>query len=296
MKNYSLAIPTYKRYDELQRLLATIPLDVSVHISDNGATLPANFQQEHSNATVCKISPPIFMFKNWNFAIKMSTEKWVAIPSDDDIYFKDSFEIIEKYLEKYAEADVIIFGHNNVDENYKKIGEWQPLLLEEFSAPDGFERFKYGVSARMPSIFFKHSLLIKLGYFDTHFQLTAADSDLVQRALMVGNSVFVPEIVSGYRVWQSGATHNTISTLAWMREIDYWGSKIEKLLMDIPKYKNEASSIRAELYASNLLAGVVQTRRSGGYRSAWNHILHCKYPLRAKMKTQLRLLFWLMRP
>lgn len=297
MKNLGIAIPTYNRQDQLDTLLNAIPKEHSIYVSDNGAHLSTEFMAKFSTVHFKSVAgEAVRMFANWNLAARMVSEDWVVVPSDDDIYFENSFGIITEYLTRYSTADVVVFGHQTVDENYQKISEWKPQELVECAAPTGFEYFKFDVSARMPSIFFKRSLLEELGYFDENFKITAADSDLVQRALIKGRSVFIPEVASGYRVWLGGATHKTISSLEWMREIDYWGKKIEKILQDVPRYSTEASSIRAELYARNLLAGVAAAKRSGGYAAAWNHLRRCSYPIRANFLTQLRLLSWLIRP
>ncbi|MEQ1532695.1 MAG: glycosyltransferase family 2 protein [Sideroxydans sp.] len=297
MKNLGIAIPTYNRQDQLGTLLEAIPKQYQIYVSDNGRYLSELFRGRFPLVHFKELAgEPVKMFANWNLAARMVNEDWVVIPSDDDIYFEKSFEIISDYLDRYKTADVVIFGHQTVDGNYQKINEWKPQELVECEAPNGFEYFKYGVFARMPSIFFKRNLLEELGYFDEYFKITAADSDLVQRALIKGRSVFVPEVVSGYRVWLGGATHNTIGTVEWMSDVDYWGRKIEEILHEIPKYSKEASTIRSEIYALNLFAGVVSAKRSGGYSSAWIHFKNCSYPYRARLQTQLRLLSWLIRP
>jgi len=297
MTKIGIAVPTYNREVQLNSLLEVIPEEASVYVSDNGSHLSAVFMGRFPKVHFLAVAgEPVRMFANWNLAARMVTEEWVVIPSDDDIYFENSFRTIAEYLERYSTADVIVFGHHTVDESYQKIGEWKPQELVECAAPNGFEYFKYGVSARMPSIFFKRNLLEELGFFDENFKITAADSDLVQRALVKGRSVFIPKVVSGYRVWLGGATHNTISTSEWMQEIDYWGKKIEKILQEIPQYSREAPSIRAELYAINLLAGVISIKKSAGYVAAWKHMKKCRYPYKALLRTQLRLLYWLIRP
>lgn len=297
MKKIGLAVPTYNREVQLNSLLEVIPEEVSVYVSDNGNHLSAAFMDRFPAVHFRAVTgDPVRMFANWNLAARMVNEEWVMIPSDDDIYFENSFRTIAEYIERYSNVDVIVFGHYTVDESYQKIGEWKPQELVECAAPNGFEYFKYGVSARMPSICFKRDFLEELGFFDENFKITAADSDLVQRALIQGRSVFVPEVVSGYRVWLGGATHNTISTLDWMQEIDYWGKKIEKILQKIPQYSREAPSIRTELYARNLLAGIASAKKSRGYIAAWKHMMRCSYPHKALLRTQRRLLYWLIRP
>jgi hypothetical protein len=294
MKNYGLAVPTFKRYDELQKLLTSIHVTVPVYISDNGSTLPESFQQQHSNAVVCKVFPPVLMFPNWNLAAKLVQAEWVAIPSDDDIYYQGSFSIIERCLDEYADMDMIVFGHNTVDADGRVINRWLPNL-ESCIAPSGFFRFKYGVDARMPSIFIKQALFKKLSGFDEGFKITAADSDFVQRAALIGNVQFVPEAVSGYRVWEGGTTHNTIASVEWMEEIDRWCNRISKFC-EARNISIYSRSIQDEIYARNLLAGIVAVKISNGYVAAWRHVKNCRYPFRALVRTQLRLLYRLVKP
>lgn len=297
MVKIGVAVPTYNRENQLGGLLEMIPAHIPVYVSDNGSHLTAPFKKRFPSVHFKSIAgEPLPPLTNWNLAARMVTEDWVVIPSDDDIYYEDSFNTIEEYLERYNSADIVVFGHNTVDEEYQRINEWKPRELVQCAAPNGFDYFKYGVDARMPSIFFKKKLLEELGYFDESFKITAGDSDLVQRALIKGISVFVPIVVSGYRVWEQGSTHQTIGTFEWMQEIDYWGDKLEKTLQEIPQYASQVSEIRAEIYARNLLAGIASVKKSRGYIAAWKHMMRCKYPHKALLRTQRRLLYGLIRP
>lgn len=294
MKNYGLAVPTYKRYEELQKLLLSIDVSVPVFISDNGSTLPESFQKQHSNIVLCKILPSVLMFSNWNLAAKLVQAEWVAIPSDDDIYYRESFLIVERFLNKYDDMDMIVFGHNIVDADGCVINSWIPSL-ESCNAPSGFLRFKYGVDARMPSIFIKTALFKKLGGFDEEFKITAADSDFVQRAALIGNVQFVPEVVSGYRVWEGGITHNKIASVEWMKEIDRWCNRIAEFC-EARHISIYSKKIQDEIYARNLLAGILAAKKCEGYVAAWKHARQCRYPFRALIRTQLSLLYRLVKP
>lgn len=294
MKNYGIAVPTFNRYEVLKKLLDTIPVSVSVFISDNGATLPESFQQQYPNAGVGKVFPPVLMFPNWNLAANSVQADWVAIPSDDDVYYPKSFSIIERCLEQYDDMDMIVFGHNTIDADGNVLNKWIPQL-ETCIAPAGFLKFKYGVDARMPSVFVKTALFKVLGGFDEGFRITAADSDFIQRAALIGNVQFVPEVVSGYRVWEGGLTHKKIASAEWMEEIDRWGARIMAFCKE-REINLYTKTLRDEIYARNLLAGLASAKRSGGYSASWNHLTSCRYPYRAHLRTQLRLLLWLIRP
>ncbi len=292
-----IAIPTYKRQTQLTNLLASIPKELKIYVSDNGATLTNTFIKQHPWVTFnVLIGNPVTMYTNWNIVVRMTKEEWVVIPSDDDIYYDDSFKIIKSQTDKYSGTDIIVFGHNIVDKDYNIIDRWVPSSLMLYDPPYGFGEFKYGVQARLPSIVIRRSLLIDLGLFDENFQITAADSYLVQQALLKGKSVFVPEVVSGYRVWPNSATSATIGTIEWMEDIDKWCKSLHMHLLSTNEYSHEALKIYSEIYARNLCAGIKNVRKNKGITGGWAHLLRCKYPYQALPKTQLRLWFNLIKP
>ena len=293
MRNFGIAIPTYKREKEIKKLLAYIPKDVPVFVSDNGNTLTNEFRSLYPQALIKSIVPEVPMFENWNSAGFSVQSKWMVIPADDDAYFSSSFSIIEKYLNKYADMDMIVFGHNIIDADDNVLSRWVPES-KTCPAPLGFLKFKYGVDARMPSVFIKTVLFKKLGGFDEGFRITAADSDFVQRAALIGNVRFVSEVVSSYRKWEGGLTHNKIATLEWMLEIDRWCNRINAFCAErgIELYSKKISD---EVYARNLVSGLAAAKKSGGYAAAWKHFKQCRYPYRALFRTQLLLMYWLIR-
>jgi len=256
MTRLGVCIPTYNRPRELERLLASIAPGVRVFVSDNGDHLPPEFRRRFpAVAFQGTDGPAVGMFANWNRAARMADTEWVLVPSDDDIYFPGSFDHLAAAVARHPAAGIIVFGHHIVGDAYEVLSTWQPAA-GVFAAPLGFERFKYGVDARMPSVLLRRSALERLGFFDEHFRYAASDSDLVQRALLQFDAVFVPTVVSGYRVWQQSATRSTLATPGWLADVDYWGGRIEALLRSIPHFAAQARRVRDELYATNLLAGL----------------------------------------
>ena len=143
----------------------------------------------------------------------------------------------------------------------------------------------------MPSVAIRRSAMAQLGYFDEAFKLTAADSDLVQRALLSFDAAFEPEVVAGYRVWRGSATRSTQATQGWLDEIDRWGAKVEDLMRGTARYAGEARRVRAELHATNLLAGLHLLRSHGEFDACRAHFRRSRYPFGARWMTQLRLLY-----
>lgn len=296
MNTLGIAIPTYNREKQLDSLLQTVPADIPIYISDNGACLTQDFKHRFPWAHVVPVTSGVIpAFQNWNRAARMVAEDWLMIPSDDDIYYPHSFETIRQHIEDHADADMIVFGHYVVDEDYRIVSQWVPPSLLDLPAPEGFEQFKYGVDARMPSIVFRRELLNRVGFFDEEFKVTAGDSYMIQCAALTGRSVFVPLIVSGYRVWEKGATYAVVSTPEWMKEVEQWGEKLGHLLDVIPMYAAETGKIRAEIYARNLQAGLYHLRRKGLHMKAIRHFLTADFPWKATRLTQLKLLYQLIR-
>ncbi|MCT7942947.1 glycosyltransferase family 2 protein [Shewanella holmiensis] len=290
MKRLSVSIPTYNRQHYLTKLINSIPEDTQIVVSDNGEFLTDVEFGNHPHFVKVSHKKVLPIFENWNAAIISSADTdYIAIPSDDDCYIKSEFPFIINVLNKY-DADVFIFGNNFIDENDNVVGSYCPKDYEVLQAPLGFNKFLYSVDVRMPSIIFKKTFLDKIGYFDQKsFTLTAADSELIQRALLLGNVVFVPRIVSCYRVWPGGLTDQKIASKHWMDEIDTWTNKIIKL------GREEVASVnwnkyKDELYARNLLAGCYNLYKVKNYKGVTNHLKISRYPWNAKLASHLRLL------
>ncbi|KFL34036.1 MULTISPECIES: glycosyltransferase family 2 protein [unclassified Sulfurospirillum] len=290
----TIAIPTYNREILLTKLVNSIPKDINISISDNGSFLPDKFNEQYENISIVKNEIVLDIFYNWNASIRNIDEScYLAIPSDDDLYNIGSFEFIKQTINSLDDIDVFIFGNNFIDEHDNVIGSYCPKELKVYDYPEGLNEFLYGVNVRMPSVFFKKSFLDKIGYFDEkNFTLTAADSELIQRSLLLGKVAFIPKIVSSYRVWNGSLTDQKIATNHWMNEIDIWTNKIIELAkskltdaqntFDWGKYKDE-------IYARNLLAGLNNLYKNKKYSKVSDYFLSCRYPKNAMFKTKIRI-------
>lgn len=293
MVSLSVCIPTYNRPTELENLLRSIPPHVAINVSDNGNSLGSEYRDRYPGivfASPGNSSDVIPVYANWNAAARMASTEWLMLPSDDDIYYPNSFQTVFSSIQENSGADIFIFGHHIIGENYEVLRTWQPQA-RAVQAPDGFEDVKFGVEARMPSIVIKRSAMEHLGFFDENYVLTASDSELIQRALLKLNVVFVPNVVSGYRVWAQSLTRTTQATSAWMTEIDLWGCKMAKLLGEFPKYKNEALLVRDELYGRNLVSGLHALRAKGDGRRCMQHFRASRFPHAARWTTKAKILW-----
>lgn len=297
----AVSIPTYSRADLVTQLIDSIPRSVPVYVSDNNGSMRPLVRAFASNVHISHADDLLPIFANWNRALSLikGDSTHVLIPSDDDLYLPEAFEVIDEALAVHPDADIYIFGCDFADETGRTWPGYCPQQLQICAAGEGFLEFAGGVEARMPGVLFRRAFLARIGQFDERFTLTAADSELIQRALLLGSSVFVPRVIGNYRVWSGSLTHARQATDHWMREVDLWVDKIAELLtatghpccrlINIGKYKDD-------IYIANLRAGVSALKTSGHHASAWRHVIAGRYPYRANLMSQAKLLAHLLLP
>lgn len=277
----------------LVRLLDTIPKDLPIVISDNGGHLTEAFKARYARVRF-QSGPEVAMYENWNRAANAMDAEWIVMPGDDDLYYPDSFASIIQLLRSEPNADIVFFGHHIIDENDQIRSTWQPAP-GHFKAPHGFNEIRRGTPARPPGIVFKAELFRRLEGFGEEFKITAGDNDFYQRAALVGTSLFVDKIVTGYRVWNLGATKQTIATQEWLREVDLWCARVRCFAAERSTY-NYSPTLQDDIYLDNLRAGIRALKERGGYGTAWRHFLRSRYPLRVGALDQLKLIAHLVLP
>ena len=291
----AVAIPTYRRPDLLLQLTRSIPSDIPISVSDNDGSLNQLTSSFGDNVKVHHASSLLPIFANWNRAVSFvpSDATHVLIPSDDDLYLPDALETVREFLGKYPDADMFLFGCDFVDEQGNISLGWHPKQEEICSNGDGFLHFEFGVSARMPSVLFRTSFFLRIGGFDERFQLTASDSELIQRAALLGTTVFVPKVIGLYRVWSGSLTHARQATDLWMHEVTLWTGKIADLLRNGHQPRKRIVDIdryRDEIFALNLLAGLGNLILKGEFQTGREFLSRYGVPRCATFFTRLRLL------
>lgn len=289
-----IAIPSYRRPDMLVRLLDSIQTDFPVAVSDNGGFLSADILARYPRVRFVRGDTVVPVLENWNRAVRGVASEWVVMPGDDDLYYPESFAILEKAIRGNPSADILFFGHHIIDEDDRVTDTWTPAA-ESLAAPAGFDRVRLGVPARPPGIVFRRSVYDRLGGFSEEFKVTAGDNDFYQRVALVGRSVFVPDVACGYRVWSSGSTSQTIASKAWLDEIDLWCSRVQRFAAGNSTYAYPRS-LRDEIYLANLRSGIGVLKSRGGWLAAWRHVASARYPYRAGALSQFKLLAQLLLP
>ncbi|HBN90078.1 MAG TPA: hypothetical protein DD408_13030 [Rheinheimera sp.] len=289
----AVAIPSYNRRLFVERLLSTIPEDILTVVSDNGAYLREGLGCRRKNIRIESHDVVLDVFDNWNFALNMVLDEcdYLVMPSDDDLYLSGWSERVLKYIDK-IDADIFIFGSKVIDEFENVVGEYSEDRLTVLEAPLGFLKYKYSVNARMPSVFFRSKFIRKIGGYDSKaFKLTAADSELIQRALLLGRVAFIPEVISCYRVWSGGLTNKKIASEEWLDEIEKWTDKIIMIgQSNADIFTGTFSENYAdEIYARNLYEGLVNLYRREEYRGLLSFKSKARWPKKALFRTRLRI-------
>jgi glycosyltransferase involved in cell wall biosynthesis len=289
-----IAVPSYKRPDLLARLLDSIDAHWPVVVSDNGAYLDEAFKARHPSVGFVVQPQVVSPASNWNRAAQAIDADWIVMPGDDDLYYPSSFAIIEQAIRANPDAAIFFFGHHIIDECDRITGTWQPPALA-LASPEGFERVRLGVPARPPGIVFRREVFERLRGFGEEFKVTASDNDFYQRATLLGQTVFVPDVVCGYRVWSSGSTAQAIASREWLDDVDLWSSRVQAFAATDAGYRYP-DSLRDEVYMANLRAGVRAAKISRGWAAGWRHAARARYPWRASPVSQFKLLAQLMLP
>lgn len=295
LSKLTIAIPTYNRNDYLVRLLHTIPSNYSgkVLISDNGSSVTEEIKEEFNKFSFICSEQKLEMFQNWNVAVDNVRTEWFVLPSDDDLFCLNSFDKIDEILSDNPLIDIFVFGHNVIDEKDTILSTWSPDKILNLNAVDSFKVFFKGVDARCPSIIIRTELARKMGKFDESFEYTAADSLLIQKCLLYGKSLFVPAVISSYRVWPNNFTSQLISTKGWLNKISMWTERIGLILKK--DFSNEFSekkikNFKDEIFARNLLAGIHNKKEKEGTYEAIKFAIQNRFPFHADFRTQVVLI------
>ncbi|WP_127717980.1 glycosyltransferase family A protein [Halobacteriovorax sp. HLS] len=190
----TVVIPTYKRYDYLERLLLSIErqtykgfevivVDDCSPAQDEYQKVIEKFSNSFEKITYLSNEKNSGAPHSRNRGIRLARGEFIALVDDDDEWFETK---LEKQLEVFEKGDqslgLVYTWADVVDENKVKIGE-----NRESVAGDGRRSIVDRCFVCSPSVMLRKSSLIEAGLFDEEFP-SCQDWDMWTRILFNGNT------------------------------------------------------------------------------------------------------------
>lgn len=156
-----------------------------------------------------------------NKGVLISKGDWIGFLNSDDWYEKETLEVVNNFIEKNQDADVVYGNFNMI---YKS-GE--QLYKKKINSSEGFNPMKTGIPICHQSMFTKRIVFNKIGLFDLNYKI-ASDWDFEIRAYKNGfkykyiDSVLVNFMIGGisskpyfyerHKIRKSNNIYNNIDT------------------------------------------------------------------------------------
>lgn len=279
-------IPTYNRADYVRVLLDSLPSGATVHLRDNGSFLSGVDFNFKGRLHLEQDSSVVDMFENWSKVAQLGGGEWFFLTSDDDLYYANLQAELDSVLANSPNVGMIIFGHNIIDSEGRVLSTWTPSSLGLKQGKEAFDSFAYGVEARMPSILINRECYNQSGGLSTEFKISAADSELVQRLLVQYPVLFMPAVVSGYRVWPGAATHDKIVGEEWRLDVELWVRKLERVLIAQPWAKNLLwrRHVQHDIRLQNINAALTKLP---GFAAKLRYLSTTSYPILSRPSSHL---------
>ena len=111
---------------------------------------------------------------------------------------------------------------------------------------------------------------------------------------LIGNCLFAPDIIAGYRIWHGGTTSQLIATPGWMKDVELWCKTVERFDADrgIGVYSKK---VRDEIYLRNLIGGLAAIRTDSSRISRLRYLKQYSIPKHGQLRSYLRLARLLLR-
>tara|TARA_R100000687_G_scaffold82049_1_gene80365 strand:- start:1769 stop:2719 length:951 start_codon:yes stop_codon:yes gene_type:complete len=146
-----------------------------------------------------------------NKGLRLATGDLVGIQSSDDIYFKDAFSQVVRTFSSKPDVGFVLGDVAGIDSNgnidytrrFKGVG-WSELFAVSMCIPQS-------------SIFFKRSLIGKVGYWNPAYY--GCDLDFWMRLLFHTQAIHLPAVLSGWRRYPGQRTSPEKYRRIWD---DYW--------------------------------------------------------------------------
>lgn len=204
MKKISIVTPTYNTGKFIERTILSIKNQnypnyeqIIVDAGSNDETLSIIERYPELTYIIkekCNQSEAI------NIGLKKATGEIIGWLNSDDVYEPETFSKVVAFFEKHPEAELVYSDCIFIDEEDKVLGEWK-------TAPfNYFRNLNYAQMIPQQTIFFRRTILDKVGYLDEKLNF-AMDFDFLVRISKVCKIVYMShEILARFRLHSSSKT------------------------------------------------------------------------------------------
>ena len=157
-----------------------------------------------------------------NKGLRMASGEWVGFLHADDMFFNET--VIENIINSIEDNKNVCYGNlNYIQENppHHVIRYWK-------SQPFSPKLLKRGWMPAHPTVYIKNELIQKLGFFNTHFKISA-DYDYMLRLFShpETNSSFIDQTIINMRL--GGVSNNSLKNIIRKSKEDYRALRSNKV-------------------------------------------------------------------
>lgn len=242
----SVCIPNYN-YEKfigetIESVLAQTYLNFELIIVDNGSTdssveIIKSYKDPRIKFYQNEINIPVY--QNINKAQELAQGELIAVLHSDDKYEPNFLEEIVSAYEKYPDKKVFVSGVYLLHHEENKIIIQSPFKTGGVKSQQEIllNLFKENNIGNGVNVVYHRECLKKAGMFSDKFRYSA-DFDLWFRLAGLYDFVYVPKILTFYRIHDSNLSHTVNKNFAMIEE----GSKIFKINLSKYKLSHDLSS------------------------------------------------------
>lgn len=247
------------------------------------------FRQENQGIAVARTN-----------ACQLANGDLIAFQDDDDLMPPDRITVLYEALCRHPSAVFAVGDWAQIDSSGKQTGQrWLPEgVLSDNEALLLLDAYEAVLWPKVPAV--PHTTLFRredgqrIGWFDMQFQNASEDKDFFARLGRLGPIVYVPKIVSYYRIGNESLTKNEISVacaqiLLFEKHLNLLESEQTMLrkrlelrilasLKKIALCKSKGMDIPSSISEDYISRGLTQLRFKGRFAYQWYSLV--KLPLR----------------
>jgi glycosyltransferase involved in cell wall biosynthesis len=201
----TIVIPTRNRPDFLELCLRSVferqQVVPRVFVSDNSTSdVPATHSlRERFPFTYIRQSGNLSMTEHHNACLNLPETPWALLLHDDDELYPQALSKLEPFLERCANAGVVVGGFQTIDEHSVVKAEWTPKRSDTLRGEEGVLQLGLNYLAHPPGTVINVAAFRQAGGFPDALG-ASADFPLILHLTSAYGLAYFPDFIGRYRV------------------------------------------------------------------------------------------------